>query len=71
MSDGTAESAESYTVAITVLPSNDAPTAADSKIVTGEDTAHVFSAADFKFADIDDGDSLSKVRIVDLPTAAP
>ena len=69
VSDGTAESAESYTVAITVLPSNDAPTAADSKIVTGEDTAHVFSAADFKFADIDDGDSLSKVRIVDLPTA--
>ena len=69
VSDGTAESAESYTVAITVLPSNDAPTAADSKIVTGEDTAHVFSAAEFKFADIDDGGSLSKVRIVDLPTA--
>ena len=69
VSDGTAESAESYTVAITVRPSNDAPTAADSKIVTGEDTAHVFSAADFKFADIDDGASLSKVRIVDLPKA--
>ena len=69
VSDGTAESVESYTVAITVLPSNDAPTAADSKIITGEDTAHAFSAADFKFADIDDGGSLSKVRIVTLPTA--
>ena len=66
VSDGTAESAESYAVAIAVQPRNDAPAAADSKIVTAEDTAHVFSAADFNFADVD-GDSLFKVRIVTLP----
>ena len=46
---------------------NTAPTAADSMVTTNEDTPHVFTAADFNFADADARDSLAGVKIVTLP----
>ena len=46
---------------------NAAPMAADSMVTTNEDTPHVFTAADFNFADADARDSLAGVKIVTLP----
>ena len=57
------------TSTITVTAVNDAPTGADKTVTTNEDTAYVFSAADFGFGDVDAGDSLSAVRIDALPGA--
>ena len=56
----------------TVLPrtgENTAPSAADAKVTTAKNMAHVFSAADFKFSDPDAGNELWGVRIVSPPTA--
>ncbi len=56
------------TVTITVTGTNDAPTAASNTLTTLEDVAHVFTAADFNFSDID-GDSLAGVEITSLESA--
>ena len=48
---------------------NTAPTGADKTVTTNEDTAYIFKAADFGFADTDPGDSLASVTIVTRPTA--
>ncbi len=52
---------------LTVINSNDAPTGANKLISTDEDTAYLFSAADFGFSDVDVGDSMNAVRIEGLP----
>ena len=44
------------------------PTAADGRVATPEDTAYVFTAADFSFADVD-ADALAKVMVETLPSA--
>ena len=62
-------SAAAYTMTVDVTPDNDAPTAADNTVVTLEDTAYVFTAADFNFSDIDTGDTLQHVQITSLETA--
>ena len=57
---------------ITILPrtgENTAPSAADAKVTTAKNMAHVFSAADFKFSDPDAGNELWGVRIVSPPAA--
>ena len=64
-SDGTASVPGTLTLNIT--PVNDAPTGADKTITTAEDTPVTLSAADFGFADVDVGDTLSAVRIDSLP----
>ena len=66
--NSTVYSAAAYTMTIDVTPDNDAPTAADNTVVTLEDTAHVFTAADFNFSDIDTGDTLQHVQITSLET---
>ena len=56
----------------TILPrtgENTAPSAADATVTTAKNMAHVFSAADFKFSDPDQGNELWGVRIVAPPTA--
>ena len=67
VSDGTAESASTYTMTIDVTPVNDAPAAADQTVTTDEDTAYAFDASDFGFVDADTGDGLASVRVVTLP----
>ncbi|MFI4848928.1 MAG: Ig-like domain-containing protein [Gimesia chilikensis] len=67
VNDGTADSVSSYAMTVDVTPVNDAPTAADNTVTTNEDTAYVFTAADFNFSDID-GDTLASVRITTLET---
>ena len=53
---------------IDILPVNDAPTASDNSVTIEEDATKSFSAAEFGFADIDDGDSLHHITIATLPT---
>ena len=60
-------SAQNFT--ITVNPVNDAPSGADSTVITPENTAYVFSTADFGFSDPVDGDVLLAVEIATLPGA--
>ena len=67
----TAFSIAADTVSITVNSVNDAPSGADNTITTLEDTAHVFSVADFGFSDPNDApaDSLQAVEITTLAGA--
>jgi hypothetical protein len=60
------------TLAITVIPVNDAPAGTDATATAIEDTAYVLSGADFGFTDIDAADALSAVRIdaLSLPVGA-
>ena len=69
VSDGTDESADTYTVSFEVIPVNDPPTAADKTVAIGVDTPYAFSAGDFGFEDVDPDDALDRVRIVTPPTA--
>ena len=56
-------------VTITVTPVNDAPVGTDTTVTTNEDVAHVFTVANFGFADVDALDTMSAVRIDTLPAA--
>ena len=77
VNDGDAESALSYTMAIAVIPLNDAPTASDSRVLANEDIPYAFRARDFRFSDVDANDpggplpgaTLARVKIVTLPGA--
>ena len=66
MHDGTAYSLNDYTMTVDVTPVNDAPpTAADSTVVTNEDTTYTFALTDFNFSDVD-GESLAQIQITGL-----
>ena len=67
VSDGTTDSAASYTMSIDVVAVNDAPTAANNTVSTNEDTDYVFSAVDFNFSDVD-GDALASIQVTALET---
>ena len=69
VSDGTAESASSYTMTINVTAVNDPPTASNKTVTAREDTAYAFNAGDFRFSDVESGAALAKVKIVTLPAA--
>ena len=56
------------TMTVDVTPVNDAPAGADNTVTTLEDTAYVFTAADFGFTDIDGG-VLTSVDIASLPVS--
>ena len=57
----------SGTVDLTVTSINDEPSGVDNTIVTDEDTAYTFKAADFGFTDPIHGNALSAVKITSLP----
>jgi VCBS repeat-containing protein len=63
------------TITVTVGAVNDAPAGADTTISTAEDTAHVFTAADFGFSDSNDAgqaagaNAFLAVKITQLATA--
>ncbi|WP_278465664.1 Ig-like domain-containing protein [Gimesia maris] len=65
MNDGTTDSAVPYIMTVDVTPVNDLPTAADNTISTSEDTAYIFTSADFSFSDAD-GDTLTGIQITSL-----
>ena len=68
VNDGTADSAEAYTMAVNVLPMNDAPTASNATVTIDEDTTKTFAASEFNFTDtLDDGDTLDHITIATLP----
>jgi CSLREA domain-containing protein len=56
------------TINITVTAVNDLPTAADNTVTLNEDEAYTFSEADFEFSDIDTGNSLTQIKIMQLPS---
>ena len=58
------------TLAITVLPVNDAPLGIDRAVSTGEDVPYRFTSADFRMNDVEDGNNATPaaVRIDSLPT---
>ena len=68
VNDGTVDSVASYTLSIDVTPVDDAPAAASNTLATAEDTPLPLPAAAFNFDDVGDGDSLSAVQIVSLPS---
>ena len=57
------------TSSITVTAVNDAPTSIGGEITATEDTRHVFTAGDFKFADVEASNTLQKVQITSLESA--
>ena len=59
-------SANSITINVTAV--NDAPAGANTTVTTLEDTAYVFSSADFGFSD-SDGNALAAVTVTTLPGA--
>ena len=64
-----AQTSDTDSIAITVIPVNDLPTGADGTVTTVEDAAYVFDTADFGFADVDAGDSLVQIQITSLESA--
>jgi len=58
---------ETFTINLTNV--NEAPSGTNATVTITEDTAHVLTAANFGFSDVDAGDALSAVRIDTLPTA--
>ena len=66
VNDGTADSAEAYTM--TVHIGNRAPAAADGSVRIRPDAEYTFEADDFGFTD-PDGDALASVRIETLPAS--
>ena len=54
-------------ITVGTASTNTAPTAADNTVTTAQDTAYIFTAADFRFADTDTGDTLASVRIATRP----
>ena len=55
--------AKTYTVVVTRMTANAAPTGADLTILADPDTGYIFRAVDFGFADTDEGDTLASVTI--------
>ena len=58
---------ETFTINLTNV--NEAPSGTNATVTITEDTAHILTAANFGFSDVDAGDALSAVRIDTLPTA--
>ena len=71
VNDGTADSATSATVTITVNSVNDAPQGTSKTLTINEDSPHTFTAADFGFSDPNDNptNTLNAVEITTLPLA--
>ncbi|WP_035890598.1 hypothetical protein, partial [Kosakonia radicincitans] len=63
VSDGTALSSNTGTMTLNVTPVNDAPIISNTSVskTINEDSAQTFSAADFGFSDVDNGDTLQSI----------
>ena len=62
------DSESSYDMGIVLKPVNDAPTSANGRVRTEEDSSYDFRTDDFTYADIDN-DVLAGIRIVTVPGA--
>jgi hypothetical protein len=65
VSDGLLTTEASQTFTLNAV--NDAPTGTTGSITAFEDTPYELTAADFGFNDVDEGDSLTAVKITSLP----
>ena len=61
-------SVDTSTMAVNILPQNNAPESKDTSVSTLEDTTLTLTTDDFAFRDEDDGDVLTSVVISTLPT---
>ena len=68
VSDGTADSASSYTMTINI-EANLVPTASNNAVTIDEDTAHTFTATDFNFRDGNPDHTLKVLLPRSLPTS--
>ena len=66
VNDGVADSSASSTMTIDVTAVNDLPTGADKTVTATEDTAFVFTVADFGFSDVDSGAQLQSIAVTTL-----
>ena len=66
-SDGDLTVVDTFNIDVAAV--NDAPDAGNQTVTLQEDGTYIFSAVDFNFTDVDDGDTLSQVRIETLPAA--
>lgn len=55
--------------ALTITLTNEPPTAANQTLTMNEDTSHTFASGEFGFSDIDAGDTLTQIKITQLPLA--
>ncbi len=69
MSDGKEYSANANTFSIKINPVNDLPAGTDNAVSIAEDTAYTFKVEDFKFNDVDAGDTLTKIQITQSASA--
>ena len=67
VNDGKDDSESAYSMNINVTAVNDAPTASPKTVTATEDTDYPFTATDFSFMDIDQGDTLNHVTITTVP----
>ena len=65
VNDGTADSSASSTMTIDVTAVNDLPTGTDKTVTATEDTAFVFTVADFGFTDVE-SDQLQGIAVTTL-----
>ncbi|KEQ18405.1 retention module-containing protein, partial [Endozoicomonas numazuensis] len=65
VSDGSLTDTRTYTIYLT--DTNDTPDAQDETVSTLEDSSYTFTSSDFNFSDADQDDSLSQIRIENLP----
>ncbi|MGL4980025.1 MAG: beta strand repeat-containing protein, partial [Plesiomonas sp.] len=71
VSDGTALSANTGTMALNITPVNDVPVISNTSVskTVNEDSAQTFNPADFGFSDVNSGDTLQSITIVTALTA--
>jgi ABC-type uncharacterized transport system substrate-binding protein len=66
VSDGSLTATDTFELTVNAV--NDAPTAADNTVTLNEDETYTFAEANFEFSDIDSGNSLNQIQIIQLPT---
>ena len=55
------------TMSLNVTPVNDAPTSTGGSVNLNGNAVRTFSAGDFRFADVDSGDTLGAIQVTSLP----
>ncbi len=57
------------TLAITINGTNDVPTTSNKTVSTAEDVEFTFALSDFAFADVDDNDTFTQIKITSLESS--
>ena len=66
VSDGILTATDTFELTVNAV--NDTPTTSDKTITLNEDATYTFTETDFEFSDIDTGNSLTQIKIMQLPS---